>query len=59
MAAEIVNLRTARKARARAAAATEADTNRAAHGRTKAERKASADETDRRTRTLDGAQREP
>ncbi len=36
--AEIVNLRQARKARARAAAAAEADTNAARHGESKADK---------------------
>lgn len=36
--ADIVNLRAARKAQARASAATQADINRAAFGRTKAEK---------------------
>ena len=42
--AEIVNLRLARKARARAADRALADANRAAHGRPLAERKAAEDE---------------
>ena len=57
--AEIVNLRRARKAKARDTAAGTADANRAAFGRTKAERTASATETARRDRDLDGARREP
>ena len=51
---EIVNLRLARKARARRAAAA-ADVNRAAFGRTKAERARDAEERARGERVLDGA----
>ena len=57
--AEVINLRTARKAKARAAKETAATANRAAFGRTKAERKAAATDAERRARTLDGAKREP
>lgn len=56
--AEIVNLRTARKRKARAAAEQKADENRSLHGRSKAEKHV---ETARRTReaaTLDGHRRE-
>jgi hypothetical protein len=56
--AEIVNLRRTRKAKARAVAALVADTNRAAFGRSKAEREASAQLTAQRERLLDGAKRE-
>ncbi|MEG3087791.1 DUF4169 family protein [Sphingomonas sp. PB4P5] len=56
--AEIVNLRRVRKAKARNAAAVVADTNRAAFGRCKAEREASAQAVVRRERLLDGAKRE-
>lgn len=59
MTAQVVNLRLARKARLRADAATAADANRAAFGRTKAEKQAMAAETARRDATLDGARREP
>lgn len=55
---EVVNLRRARKARARNTAETTAATNRAAFGRSKAEREAGAIETARHARTLDGAKRE-
>lgn len=53
--AEIVNLRRARKARDRAEATAKADANRAAFGRSKAEKQAAQAETERRDRTLDGA----
>lgn len=57
--AEVVNLRQARKQRARAGKQRKAGENRARFGRTKAERTAAADTTERRDRTLDGARREP
>ncbi len=53
--AEIINLRTARKAKARADAAAHADHNRAAFGRTKADKHAAGRETEAVARTLDGA----
>lgn len=53
--AEVVNLRLARKARARADAAATAAQNRARHGRTRAERAAIAAEAARLARTIDGA----
>jgi hypothetical protein len=56
--AEVVNLRRARKAKARAAAEVEAAANRALHGRTGAEKRAHAAEAERRERGLDGAKRE-
>ena len=52
---EVINLRRARKARARVDAATTAAANRAAFGRTKAERAAATAEADRNARMLDGA----
>ncbi|MAX01020.1 MAG: DUF4169 domain-containing protein [Sphingomonas sp.] len=55
---EVVNLRTARKARARAAKAATAETNRAAFGRTKAERARDAANKAKRDALLDGAKRE-
>ncbi|WP_010183330.1 DUF4169 family protein [Sphingomonas sp. PAMC 26605] len=55
---EVVNLRRARKARARDAAETTAAANRAAFGRSKDERDAAAIESARHARTLDGAKRE-
>ncbi|HEX7930727.1 MAG TPA: DUF4169 family protein [Sphingomicrobium sp.] len=56
--AEIVNLRMARKARARSADKAEAAANRAQHGRTKAEKSATQAEVARIERALDGARRE-
>lgn len=56
--AEIINLRQARKQRARADKAATADANRAAHGRTLAEREAEAAEEERRDHLLDGAKRD-
>jgi len=56
--AEIVNLNRARKQRARAAKEVQAAANRASHGRTKAERLASRQETTRREAVLDGARRD-
>ncbi|GHH15685.1 hypothetical protein GCM10008023_18890 [Sphingomonas glacialis] len=55
---EVVNLRRARKARARDTAETTAATNRAAFGRSKAERAATAHDAARAGRALDGAKRE-
>jgi len=55
---EVVNLRLARKAAARAAKEAEAATNRAAHGRTRAERAATKAERTRAARLLDGAKLE-
>lgn len=52
--AEIINLRTARKAKARADAAAHADRNRAAFGRTKADKHAATREKDALARALDG-----
>ena len=57
--AEIVNLRQARKARARADAAGKAQANRALHGRTRAEKARDEAEARRLDRTLDGIRREP
>jgi hypothetical protein len=56
--AEVVNLRRARKNRARADAATTAAANRAAHRRTQAEKQADAADTARRDQILDGARRD-
>lgn len=55
---EIINLRMARKAKARAADKAEAQANRAKHGRSKAERQATEAEIIRFTRTIEGAKRE-
>ena len=51
---EVVNLRRARKTRARQEAEREAEQNRVAFGRTKAERQATTAERERATRTLEG-----
>lgn len=57
--AEIINLRRARKAKARQGAADAAASNRVRFGRTKAERMNEAAEHARITAVLDGARREP
>jgi hypothetical protein len=56
--AEIVNLRLARKARDRDAAARQAATNRSKHGETKGEKLRRQQEAERLTRSVDGALRE-
>jgi hypothetical protein len=56
--AEIINLRMARKAKARNADKAQAETNRARHGRSKHERQATAAEIARIDRAVDGAKRE-
>lgn len=56
--AEIVNLRMARKARERAADKARAETNRAQHGRTRAEKTATEAERARIARMVDGAKLE-
>jgi hypothetical protein len=57
--AEIINLNKARKAKARAAAVDNANTNRAKFGRTKAEKRRDAAEQARSARTLDDSKRDP
>ncbi len=52
--AEIVNLRRARKDKARRQRESEADANRRRFGRTKAEKAADKDAQERATRDLDG-----
>ena len=59
MTADLINLRRARKARARIEQATTAAESRASHGRTKADRVRSAAETELAERRLDGSKREP
>ncbi len=59
MSAEIINLRRARKAKARTGREKEAEANRLASGRTKAERKVTEAERDRADRTIEGHRREP
>lgn len=56
--AEVVNLRMARKAKARDRAAATAATNRALHGRTRGEKARDVAEAERAARLLDGARRE-
>ena len=56
--AEIVNLRSARKAVAKSADRQQADANAAKFGRTKAERAREAAQADKARRDLDGAKRE-
>ncbi len=56
--AEPINLRAARKAKKRAEGAAQASANRAAFGRTKAEKAAGTAEVTRAGRTLDGAKRD-
>ncbi len=58
MTSSVVNLRQARKRKARDEKAASADANRIAHGRTKAERDTAAAERTLRARTLDGARRD-
>lgn len=55
---EVVNLRLARKAKRRAAGEATAAVNRAAFGRTKAEKASERAQRDRTERLLDGAKRE-
>ncbi|HWJ71336.1 MAG TPA: DUF4169 family protein [Sphingobium sp.] len=55
--AQIINLRMARKARARTAAEQKAAENRAKFGRTKAEKATERAKADREARMLDGALR--
>lgn len=56
--AEVINLRIARKAKARASSAQQAAENRALHGQTKAAKRTQADAAERAARLLDGAKRE-
>ena len=55
---EVVNLRRARKVKARDEADAQAAANRAAHGRTRLEKQAEAAERSRSARALDGVRRE-
>ncbi|TVQ57095.1 MAG: DUF4169 family protein [Rhodobacteraceae bacterium] len=59
MTGSVINLRLARKRRARDAARRAADLNAAKHGESGDLRKAREAETALRTRTLDGARRDP
>ena len=56
--ADIINLRLARKARARAAAEADAAANRARFGQSKQEKLAIRSEAERADMLLDGAKRE-
>lgn len=56
--AQIINLNHARKAAARARKASTADTNRAKHGQSRAEREAEAARRKLLERALDGARHE-
>lgn len=56
--ADVVNLRMARKAKARSAQQVQAQANRAKFGRTKGEKAHDAADTARLARILDGARRE-
>ena len=56
--AEIINLRQARKAKARTTKQAEATQNRVTFGRTKAEKQATKTETARQNHNLDGAKTE-
>tara|TARA_A100001391_G_scaffold114041_4_gene76860 strand:+ start:22878 stop:23060 length:183 start_codon:yes stop_codon:yes gene_type:complete len=53
--AEVINLRAVRKAKQRADKTREAEANRAKFGQTKAEKAARKQESERASRTLDGA----
>jgi hypothetical protein len=55
---DVVNLKSARKAKARAAAEAKAQANRVAHGRTKAEKKSTKAEREAADRKLDGHRRD-
>ena len=55
---DIINLRQARKARARADQQRLADSNRAKFGRTKAEKQAQSMEEERQIRKIEGVRRE-
>lgn len=55
---DIVNLRRARKAKARQEDETKAQANRLAHGRTKTERKLTKAEADAASKKLDGHKRD-
>ena len=58
MPADLVNLRSARRAKARAERERKAETNRALFGRTKAEKKSQADERDMAERALESHRRD-
>lgn len=56
--ADVINLKRARKAKVRAEKENEAEVNRRAHGRTKAERALTKAEADAAARKLDGHKRD-
>lgn len=56
--AEIINLNKARKAKARVDKSARADANRARFGRTKAQKKADAEESAKVARLLDDSKRD-
>ena len=56
---KVVNLRQARKAKARSKHRAEGDQNAALHGETKAQRQRRETNEERAVRTLDGAKRDP
>lgn len=55
---DVVNLRSVRKAKARASREVEAQANRAKFGRTKGEKLREAQDAERAAKLLDGAKRE-
>lgn len=55
---DVINLRLARKAKARGASARQAEQNRALHGRSKPEKERQQRDAERTARLLDGARRE-
>ena len=57
--AEVINLRLARKARARSEKDRQAQANRARFGQTKVERSVQKAEEERATRDLEGKRRDP
>lgn len=57
--AEVINLRLARKARARSKAAQQASENRVLHGQSLVERRLKQAEEERKLRQLDAHRREP
>lgn len=59
MTGNVINLRNARKLKAREQKAAEADARRLEFGRTKAEKKRQATDADNARRLLDGHRREP
>lgn len=59
MSGTIINLRQARKAKARANKDQAADENRRRHGRTKAEKEAEKSVSDKADQHLDGHKRDP